>query len=321
MEQTKEMGKKKGFSLLKNKHDELRCVWMLAMTMTVVYGVQRFISYPIRGIGLLAEKISGNPDIATDILYAVYGTSLIYVIICTVISVLLMLLFRIIYKRPFTQIGFCKTGSIKQMAFGLLFGIVTSSLVIFILLAIGSAQVVEINIGNIASSGVLNAFVIFLFVGFYEEILARGVMMTALKTTRNKWLIVFVPSAIFGLMHAMNDNVTVFSLVNIAFIGVLLSYLFVKTGRLWAPIGFHITWNLFIGTIYGTPVSGMSFDSIAFIELTGPVWLTGGDFGIEGGALCTVIAALGLVFIHFFVKKSEGYWYFDSNLPLTRGSL
>ena len=308
-------------ALFKNNRGELRSVWMLAMTMAIFYAVQHFISYPIYGVGFLAAKISGNPDIANKTLATVYGTALIYVIISALVSGLLLLLFRAVYKRPFAQIGFYKAGSVKHMLFGLLFGMVASSLAAFLLLGIGSARVAEINIGNIQNPAVWNAFAIFLFVGFYDEILSRGVMMTALKTTRNKWMIVFVPSVIFGFMHAFNANRTVFSLVNIALLGVLLSYLFVKTGRLWAPIGFHITWNLFMGSIYGIPVSGLSFDSIAVIELTGPNWLTGGAFGIEGGAACTFVAVLGLVYIHFFVQQSKGFWYFDSDMPLTRGYL
>ncbi|MCL2048390.1 MAG: CPBP family intramembrane metalloprotease [Defluviitaleaceae bacterium] len=305
--------------LFKNKHGEIRAGWALALIMAIYYASWFCVAELTQAIASLAVKIGGSPDLGNQILAAVFGTALFRVLAGALMIGLLWLMFKLVYNRPFVQIGLYKAGFLKQMGFGLLFGIAVASLVVLILLAVGAAQLTELNLANIFTPAVWNVFVIFLSVGIYEEILTRGAMMTVLKTTRNKWLIVLVPSAIFGLIHLFNHNIALLPVINIALFGVLFSYLFAKTGRLWAPIGLHITWNLFTGIIYGMPVSGSSFASLAIIELTGSKWLTGGAFGVEGGVLCTLVVVLGLAYVHFFVKQAEGFWGFDSGLPLVRG--
>ena len=90
--------------------------------------------------------------------------------------------------------------------------------------------------------------------------------MTTLKTTRCKWAIIGIPSVLFGLMHIFNPNAAALPIFNVALIGVLFSYLFIKTGRLWAPIGFHFTWNFFQGYIFGVPVSGTNVPASALMS-------------------------------------------------------
>jgi hypothetical protein len=120
----------------------------------------------------------------------------------------------------------------------------------------------------------------------------------------------------------MNYNVTFFSLANIALIGVLFAFLLIKTGRLWAPIGFHIAWNFVQGYIFGIPISGSSNDT-ALLNTTfsGPDLLTGGAFGAECGAACTLIIILGMLFVQFVIKPPKNpkeFWSMDGDLPLTR---
>jgi len=102
--------------------------------------------------------------------------------------------------------------------------------------------------------------------------------------------------------------------------------MFIKTGRLWASIGFHFSWNFVQGFIFGIPVSGVFLPESALMStvLIGPVWLTGGAFGVEGGAVCTLVLLLGLLFIHFCVKppdNPEKFWRIDGDLPLICDSL
>ena len=141
--------------------------------------------------------------------------------------------------------------------------------------------------------------------------------MTVLKTSRNKWVILLMPAVIFGLIHLQNPNVTVFSIANLVLGGVAFAYLMLKTGRIWASIGLHITWNFFLGNVFGIAVSGTENFSVMTTELQGKKWLTGGAFGIEGGAIFTLLLVLLLVFIHLFVKNPDGSgWSSESDMPL-----
>jgi hypothetical protein len=52
-----------------------------------------------------------------------------------------------------------------------------------------------------------------------------------------------------------------------------------------------LAWNWVQGAFLGIPVSGMTHLATAPLlrsSESGPQWLTGGSYGIEGGAACTV---------------------------------
>jgi hypothetical protein len=54
-----------------------------------------------------------------------------------------------------------------------------------------------------------------------------------------------------------------------------------------------------LDAVLGLPVSGMKISSptlFSGVDL-GPVWLTGGNYGIEGGVACTVALILATLFV------------------------
>jgi membrane protease YdiL (CAAX protease family) len=235
-----------------------------------------------------------------------------------------LFLFNFLYRRPLSEMGLVRGKWLQELLLGCLFGIISIALAFGILMVSGQAEVVEINFANMADSTFLISLFSFILVGFNEEILTRGFMMTAFKTTRNR-VVIFTGSAlIFSLLHLTNSNVTPLSLINIFLVGILFAYMFLKTGKLWAPIGYHITWNFFQGNVFGINVSGGSYGaSVITTKLTGVEWITGGAFGAEGGIAVTAVILFGIIFVHFAVKKpdaeGEQLWTFDSGLPLVRG--
>jgi membrane protease YdiL (CAAX protease family) len=307
--------------VFKNKHGELRSGWMLALVFAIMFMLQFFVGSVIGIIALLQAADPGNLAEVAELIYEMSASPVAMLVIEVVNIGLLLLLFRVVYKRPLRQMGFYKEGGVKQTLFGILFGAASISIAATVLLITGMAEVSGVNADSLRADSMFWFWLgLFVVVAFYEEIMTRGVMMTALKTTRNFWVIVLLPSVIFGVMHALNPNVTLFSLVNIALVGVLFSYLFIKTGRLWAPIGYHFAWNFIQGNIYGIPVSGLEAPSLMAYHASGPEWLTGGAFGVEGGAIATAVIVLGLAFTHFCIKQPDHLWRIDSDMPLTRGA-
>lgn len=148
----------------------------------------------------------------------------------------------------------------------------------------------------------LTFFILFLLVGFSEEIFFRGYLMMTMEDRHNpKWLIYIISALIFSLFHGMNPNVSILGLLNIALVGLLFSYMYDATKSLWMPIGYHITWNYFQGNVFGFPVSGT--DAHGFYQITlekGNAVFTGGGFGPEGGLLATAIVIIGV-----FVTKLD----------------
>ena len=59
---------------------------------------------------------------------------------------------------------------------------------------------------------------------------------------------------------------------------------FVLTGRIWLGVGLHFAWNFVQGPLLGFILSGHLVPGAPLhIDDLGPVWLTGGNYGPEGG--------------------------------------
>ncbi|MFC7158098.1 type II CAAX prenyl endopeptidase Rce1 family protein [Halomarina halobia] len=81
----------------------------------------------------------------------------------------------------------------------------------------------------------------------------------------------------FGALHAANPGATVVSVLGVSLAGVWLALGYVLTGELAIPIGAHVSWNFFLGPIYGFPVSGNRVSpSLVRVQEIGPDVLTGG---------------------------------------------
>jgi uncharacterized protein len=94
-----------------------------------------------------------------------------------------------------------------------------------------------------------------------------------------------------------------------------LGLAYVLTGELAIPIGIHITWNLFEGTVYGFAVSGSAPEaSLIHLEQGGPKLWTGGPFGPEAGLLCTISCTIALALVALWVRARHGQLRFDADL-------
>lgn len=159
---------------------------------------------------------------------------------------------------------------------------------------------------NVVIAGVLNFFIIFIIVGFKEEILSRGYHLQTIASGINLFWGVVISSAIFGLLHLANPNATWISAAGIFFAGLYLAYGYIRTKQLWLSIGLHIGWNFFEGVVFGFPVSGLSIYPLLRIDVHGPVIWTGGAFGPEAGLIVLPSLILGAVLIYFYtVRRAE----------------
>ena len=158
---------------------------------------------------------------------------------------------------------------------------------------------------------------IFLCVGVYEELFSRGYQLLNMAEGLNypflgpkgaiaaAWIL---SSSIFGFLHLGNPNATLLSAFNIALAGLLLGAGYVLTGQLAIPIGLHVTWNFFQGTVFGFPVSGLGPVGASFLEIeqAGPDLWTGGAFGPEAGLMDPVATLLGISLITLWVRLRQG---------------
>jgi uncharacterized protein len=136
-----------------------------------------------------------------------------------------------------------------------------------------------------------------------EELMFRGLPQVLLGRTLGMGVAIVALSAVFGLFHALNPDVTALALGNIALAGVLLALAFLLPGGLWTAWGVHLGWNATIAAL-DAPVSGLPF-RIPLIDYDpgSPAWVGGGAFGPEGGVIATAVLLVGCYFLGRQARK------------------
>ena len=189
---------------------------------------------------------------------------------------------------------------VPELVIGLLIGFLLMILSIGLLWAMGAVTITPQPIRT-----VWNALRISVQSGVVEEVLLRLVAFRLLWRAFGVWPALAMSALLFGFLHMMNPNATVFASICIALeAGVLLAAFYVLTGRAWLPIGVHAGWNFTQGWIFGAAVSGTSGFAGGPL-LTQPVAgvseiISGGAFGPEaslpGLFVCTA-AGIGFFWL------------------------
>ncbi|HEX7064690.1 MAG TPA: CPBP family intramembrane glutamic endopeptidase [Bacillales bacterium] len=194
---------------------------------------------------------------------------------------------------------------IRDFIAGLLTGAVLMTAIFAILLGFGRVELANGFSNPVWSHYLWSGLILYIFVGFAEEMFFRGYCMTALQQTGRTWFAVTGSSLLFSLAHLGNPNASVLALANIFIVGLLFAYMFLKTRNLWMPIGFHISWNYFQGNVFGFPVSGTTPHGVYNIDSVKGVLWSGGSFGPEGGLLATLLLGAGFLAVWLYPVKSE----------------
>ena len=134
----------------------------------------------------------------------------------------------------------------------------------------------------------------------------RGIIFRITEESLGTWLALAISAVIFGLLHLVGPDSTLQGAVAIM-VGpsVLLAGAYKVTGRLWFPIGIHAAWNFTQGGIFGVTISGHPGEGWLQGTLTGPGWLSGGSFGVEGSVVATLICLLAGVLCFASAARKE----------------
>ena len=186
----------------------------------------------------------------------------------------------------------------NDLLHGVMMGVISMTTILFVLMLTGQAQITSISFSKLFSLSIVVEWCSLSVYAFSEELLTRGFMMTAMKTTRNKFTVFFLPAVLFSLIHLLNPGFTFLSFTNTVLAGLLFAYLFVKSGKLWLPTGFHIMWNFIQGDIFGMNVSGNESSAVFQTKMGTNAMLTGGEYGPEGGLIVTAVFFLALIYTH-----------------------
>lgn len=298
--------------ILKNKYSEVRSGWKiflvflltyaLSFTISLVIGMVLGLAFLTLGDGTLPFESKSIQNILSSDLGLMISTSLsnaIIILSCIVI-------WKIFEKKKVSGMGLTnlKEGY-KEFISGLLFGTIAISIVAIILLLMGNVRLVNSLSKPQLSVALLEGLILFIFVGFGEEILGRAYIMSVLKQTRNKWLVLIISSVIFAILHLGNNGISILAFINLFLVGLLFGYMFMKSKNIWMPIGYHITWNYFQGYIWGFQVSGITTSGLYKIENINNNIINGGLFGPEGGLIVTIVTCIAFYIVYKYYSNNN----------------
>ncbi len=137
-------------------------------------------------------------------------------------------------------------------------------------------------------------------VAIAEEVVFRGVFLQRLQAGLGIILAQLMVAAYFWLTHSgnpgMEGNIKLMASVNIFLASIMFGLAYWRTKSLAMPLGLHMMANFVQGNVLGFGVSGHSESGLLQPSLgDSPIWLTGGQFGLEASLpgliaviLCTV---------------------------------
>ena len=258
-----------------------------------------FILFEIIFSGAIALGYALLHDRLPPIPYAAFFQNLIYrVALLTTALLAGYLANRFLEGLPWRALGLTIHARwIRDFLIGSLIGIVSLALGVGIA-ALGGGLKFAINTDSAPSrvaAIIIGSGILFLVAALAEEAAFRGYPLQTLTRAKLAWLGILLTSVPFALGHLLNPNVVPgATFANTTLAGVWLAVAYLRTRSLWFPLGVHWGWNWALGSLFGLPVSGLHLVSAPLLKAhdAGPVWLTGGSYGLEGGLAGTIVLAL-----------------------------
>lgn len=213
---------------------------------------------------------------------------------------------RCIECRPISSMGTRKKKAIPNYFIGILVGFVMMSAITLIQLLLGAVDIAKFSF-DLNYKIYLLYLLGFLIQGMSEEFIFRGYLMNTIGAVSGAPAAIAVSSFAFSLAHIFNQGISVLAIINLVLFGVFASIWMLVTDNIWGVCGIHSMWNFSQGNIYGISVSGTGTgESIIKADMNENLWfINGGDFGIEGGLVTTVVLLAGIAAVLLYHKKRQ----------------
>lgn len=217
-----------------------------------------------------------------------------------IVMMLIVFLFCcFIQKRKLRTLGFIKKGMLKEYGLGMLLGFAFFSVCVLLGVLFGGLKIEGIS--PEFSIGIFVAYLLgYMVQGMTEEVLCRGYFLGSYARRYPVYAAVLANSLLFASLHLLNSGISVLAFINITLFGIFASIYFIRRGSIWGIGAFHSIWNLVQGNFYGIKVSGTPVGNTLFTTqaIAGKSLWNGGDFGMEGSLICTIVLTCGIIFLY-----------------------
>jgi membrane protease YdiL (CAAX protease family) len=203
-------------------------------------------------------------------------------------------------RRPLVSLGLDFRRAALPALWGCLTGILVNAAAYLLIVVTGGMKPAFGVLTLAAPGGFVLAAALLVGAAAVEELGFRGYPVKVIDEQWNRWGAVLLTSALFAVCHGVNPSANPLGLINIFLAGVILALVYLKSGSLWAAIGFHFGWNFAEGPLLGSAVSGYgNFPTLLTNTASGPGIVSGGGFGVEGSILTTAVAGAVIVLLSF----------------------
>jgi CAAX protease family protein len=218
------------------------------------------------------------------------------------ISVISVAIFRLFIDRQGLRgMRWSPEGFVGEATTGLFLGPAILGLTALLMLASGHLSWVDLAWDP---SSLFVSLGLMALIAYSEELVFRGyVLDNLMESFPNKWVALSISAVIFAAFHFTSPGIYVLGFVNLVLAGFLLGINYVYTKNLWFSFFLHLGWNFFQGPILGFRVSGLTLPSLLQTETKGDLFITGGDFGLEGSILTTVVAVIAFFVIAWAFER------------------
>ncbi|GAA0473804.1 CAAX amino protease [Actinoplanes capillaceus] len=229
--------------------------------------------------GLLSRSADGNVwlSLVAGVAGAVVVTAVYYGVV------------RATEKREVTELA--GRAAASGLIRGTLLGVAIFAVVIGVIAANGGYRIIGIGDDPINAVGLIGFMAAAVTI---EELIFRGVLFRHLEKLTGTWPALALSALVFGGMHLLNKDATLWGALCIAISGGgMLTSAYVATRSLWLPIGLHFGWNYAQSAIFGSAVSGNGEQqAVLDSESTGDALISGGQFGPEASVFTVVAGVL-----------------------------
>ncbi len=280
--------------------------WKYLINIVVGFVAANFIgSLPLIAIILYKSyqsggNISPNPNNVADL--TPYGISsnvgLILLMIPMVFSLITtVLLLKPLHKRTFSEVV-NGTKKIRWDRFFYAAGIWTILMLIYLIIDYSldpSNFVLQFNLTEF----IFLVIISFLFIPLqttYEELVFRGYLGQAIGAwTKNRWLVIIIPSILFALMHSANPEVKEFGfwavMPQYLIFGLIFGLLMVLSDGIELSMGVHAANNIFY-SLFVTNASSVLQTPAVFNQQH-----------VDANRETLILTILGIILVAVFMKK------------------
>jgi membrane protease YdiL (CAAX protease family) len=229
-----------------------------------------------------------------------------------VIILLAVLLWMFVDNQPIDDLGFIwGRGWWLQLTLGVVMAGVVIGLVIWLEALLGWIVLTPLflTIPIAVLVGIVASYIMWQgVVAVVEELVFRGYIQQNLNSSLSGTLAVVITSLMFAVTHIPSmvwNNVPIYSATiwffNLTLGGILLGIAFVRTQRLWLPIGIHFGWNF-----VQYHIAGFRDEGIFSVTNLAPDILTGGAVGPEAGFIGTLAFVILITVTWVFTQDYDG---------------